>query len=60
MRNMLPIAESRRSFGVMPLVAGGVMGVERPGFSPANEDSGYPTQVAMALLFDSKTGVPLP
>lgn len=58
-RSMLTVEESRRYFGVMPVVAGDVMGVKCVSFYPGNERSSYPTHMAMILLFDSKTGMPL-
>jgi ornithine cyclodeaminase/alanine dehydrogenase-like protein (mu-crystallin family) len=58
-RMVLPVEEGRRYFGVMPAVAGDVMGAKLVSFYPGNERTPYPTHNGTIVLFDARTGVPL-
>jgi ornithine cyclodeaminase/alanine dehydrogenase-like protein (mu-crystallin family) len=57
-RSVLAVEEGRRYFGVMPAVAGDVMGAKLVSFYPVNENAGVPTHHATIVLFDARTGVP--
>src|SRR4029434_8209005 len=56
MRLILPVAEHKGFFGVMP-ACGGALGAKLVTFYPNNE--GIPTHHAMILLFRPETGEPL-
>ena len=58
-RTVLPIEESKRYFGLMPAIAGDVMGLKAVTFYPVNAGTEIPTHQAMILLFDIATGEPL-
>src|SRR5437016_2762442 len=58
-RNMLTIEEGQRYLGIMPAVAGDVMGAKLVSFFPQNAATGIPTHMAMIVLFSSQTGEPL-
>lgn len=58
-RTMLTIEETRRYFGIMPAVAGTVMGAKLVSFYPGNAGSGEPTHFAMIMLFETGHGRPL-
>ena len=57
-RSVLAVEEGRRYFGVMPAVAGDVMGAKLVSFYPVNESAGVPTHHATIVLFDARTGIP--
>ncbi len=57
-RSVLTVEEGRRYFGVMPAIAGDVMGAKLVSFYPVNENAGLPTHHAAIVLFDARTGVP--
>ncbi len=56
-RLVLPVAEHKGFFGVMPAFGGGALGAKLVTFYPNNE--GIPTHHAMILLFRPETGEPL-
>ncbi len=56
-RLVLPVAEHKGFFGVMPACGGGALGAKLVTFYPNNE--GIPTHHAMILLFRPETGEPL-
>jgi ornithine cyclodeaminase/alanine dehydrogenase-like protein (mu-crystallin family) len=58
-RNMLTIEESRRYFGLMPVVADDAMGAKLISFYPGNAGTGVATHLAMIALFRPDTGEPL-
>jgi ornithine cyclodeaminase/alanine dehydrogenase-like protein (mu-crystallin family) len=58
-RTILEVEPQRRFFGVMPAVAGDVMGLKAVSFYPANRERNIPTHHATILLFDARTGEPL-
>lgn len=58
-RTVLPVEEGRKYFGIMPAVAGDVMGAKLVSFYPGNERTAYPTHNGTIVLFDAHTGVPL-
>jgi ornithine cyclodeaminase/alanine dehydrogenase-like protein (mu-crystallin family) len=58
-RTILPIEEHLRYLGIMPAVAGDVMGAKLVSFYPGNEGTPYPTHNGTILLLDTRTGVPL-
>src|SRR5581483_4543064 len=57
-RSVLTVEEGRRYFGVMPAIAGDVMGAKLVSFYPANDGAGLPTHHGTIALFDARTGVP--
>ncbi len=57
-RSVLAVEEGRRYFGVMPAIAGDVMGAKLVTFYPVNEGAGLPTHHGTIVLFDARTGVP--
>ena len=58
-RTVLTVEEDRRYLGIMPAVAGDVMGAKLVSFYPANEGTEFPTHNGTILLLDARTGVPL-
>jgi ornithine cyclodeaminase/alanine dehydrogenase-like protein (mu-crystallin family) len=58
-RSVLTIEEGRRYIGVMPAVAGDVMGVKFVTFYPANAGTGRHTHNATIVLYRTDTGLPL-
>lgn len=56
-RLVLPVAEHKGFFGVMPAFGGGALGAKLVTFYPNNE--GIPTHHAMIMLFRPETGEPL-
>lgn len=58
-RTVLTIEERRRYVGLMPAVAGAVMGLKYVTFYPANADRGVPTHNATILLYRTDNGLPL-
>lgn len=58
-RSMLTIEESRRYFGLMPVVADDAMGAKLISFYPGNAGTGVATHLAMIALFRPDTGEPL-
>src|SRR5271169_3101507 len=58
-RNMLTIEEDKRYLGIMPAVAEEAMGLKLVSFYPGNAGTGFPTHLAMILLFRPDTGEPL-
>lgn len=58
-RNVLTVEENRRYLGLMPAIAGDVMGVKFVTFYPANAAIGIPTHHATILLYRTATGEPL-
>jgi ornithine cyclodeaminase/alanine dehydrogenase-like protein (mu-crystallin family) len=58
-RQMLPVEQERRYFGVMPAVTAEVMGAKLVSFYPGNAGSAIPTHHAMIVLFRADTGEPL-
>lgn len=59
MRTVLTLEERRRYVGLMPVVAGAVMGMKYVTFYPVNADAGLPTHNATILLYRTNTGLPL-
>src|SRR5215472_3437764 len=58
-RNMLTIEEGKRFLGIMPAVAEDGMGAKLVCFFPKNAGTNVPTHLAMIMLFEPETGVPL-
>jgi thiomorpholine-carboxylate dehydrogenase len=58
-RNMLTIEEGKRFLGIMPAVAENGMGAKLVCFFPKNAGTNVPTHLAMIVLFEPETGVPL-
>ncbi|MBV8198395.1 MAG: NAD(P)-binding domain-containing protein [Candidatus Eremiobacteraeota bacterium] len=58
-RNILTIEERRRYLGIMPAVAGDVMGCKFVTFYPVNAERDLPTHQATILLYDTQSGRPL-
>ncbi|MBV8373676.1 MAG: ornithine cyclodeaminase family protein [Candidatus Eremiobacteraeota bacterium] len=58
-RSILTIEEHRRYLGIMPAVAGDVMGAKLVSFYPGNERTPNPTHNGVIVLLDTRTGVPL-
>jgi thiomorpholine-carboxylate dehydrogenase len=58
-RTVLTLEERRRYVGLMPVVAGAVMGIKYVTFYPINADAGLPTHNATILLYRTDTGLPL-
>jgi thiomorpholine-carboxylate dehydrogenase len=58
-RSIITIAENERYLGLMPAVAGDVMGLKAVSFYPANEGTSVPTHLAVILLMRTDTGEPL-
>jgi ornithine cyclodeaminase/alanine dehydrogenase-like protein (mu-crystallin family) len=58
-RTILTIEQRRRYFGIMPAVAGDVMGVKCVSFYPANAGSEFPTHDATVVLYSTDNGRPL-
>jgi len=58
-RTIVPIEERRRYLGIMPAVAGDVMGVKFVTFYPVNAERDLPTHNATILLYSTDTGQPL-
>jgi thiomorpholine-carboxylate dehydrogenase len=58
-RTVLTIEEGRRYLGLMPAIAGDVMGLKFVTFYPANAGTGVPTHNATILLYSTGTGEPL-
>jgi thiomorpholine-carboxylate dehydrogenase len=59
LRTVLTIEESQRYVGIMPAIAGGVMGLKFVTFYPRNARAGIPTHHATILLFRADTGEPV-
>ena len=59
LRTVLTIEARRRYLGLMPAVAGDVMGIKFVTFYPANADTEIPTHNATILLYRTDTGEPL-
>src|SRR3979411_176966 len=58
-RNMITIEEGKRFLGIMPAVAEDAMGAKLVCFFPKNAGSQIPTHLAMIMLFQPETGLPL-
>lgn len=58
-RTVLRVAGRERFFGIMPAIAGDVMGVKAVAFYPENAVRALPTHQATILLFGAETGEPL-
>jgi thiomorpholine-carboxylate dehydrogenase len=58
-RTGLTIEEQRRYVGVMPAVAGDVMGLKFVSFYPVNAGTAFPTHNATIVLYRTETGQPL-
>jgi len=58
-RNLIPIEEGKRFFGIMPAVSENAMGAKLVCFYPKNAGTAVPTHLAMIALFDPATGQPL-
>jgi ornithine cyclodeaminase/alanine dehydrogenase-like protein (mu-crystallin family) len=58
-REVIAIEEQRRYVGIMPAVAGDVMGLKFVSFYPVNAGTGHPTHQATILLYSTETGSPL-
>jgi len=58
-RTVLPIEEHKRYFGIMPAVAGDVMGAKLVAFYPGNENTEFHTHNGTIVIFDARNGVPL-
>jgi thiomorpholine-carboxylate dehydrogenase len=58
-RSVLRVGERDRFFGIMPAIAGDVMGLKAVTFYPDNADRGVPTHQGTVLLFRTETGEPL-
>ncbi|HTU83255.1 MAG TPA: NAD(P)-binding domain-containing protein [Candidatus Acidoferrales bacterium] len=58
-RTVLTVEENRRYVGIMPAVAGDVMGLKFVTFYPANANTDVPTHDATILLNRTDTGEPL-
>lgn len=58
-RTILEIEERRRYLGIMPAVAGDVMGVKFVSFYPVNAATQFPTHQATILLYRTDNGQPL-
>ncbi|MBV9233679.1 MAG: NAD(P)-binding domain-containing protein [Candidatus Eremiobacteraeota bacterium] len=58
-RDILTIEEGHKYLGMMPAVAGDVMGLKFVTFYPVNATVGLPTHHATILLYDTGTGRPL-
>ena len=59
LRTVLTVTEGKRFFGIMPAVAGDVMGLKAVTFYPNNHELGIPTHNGTILLFRTDTGEPL-
>ncbi|HLJ70784.1 MAG TPA: ornithine cyclodeaminase family protein, partial [Roseiarcus sp.] len=59
LRTVLTVNEGKRFFGIMPAVAGDVMGLKAVTFYPNNQELGIPTHNGTILLFRTDTGEPL-
>jgi ornithine cyclodeaminase/alanine dehydrogenase-like protein (mu-crystallin family) len=58
-RNVLTIEDGRRYLGIMPAVAGDVMGVKFVAFYPVNAGTEHPTHNATIVLHRTDTAEPL-
>jgi ornithine cyclodeaminase/alanine dehydrogenase-like protein (mu-crystallin family) len=58
-RNMIPVEEGQRYFGIMPAVTRDAMGLKAVTFYPVNATAGVPTHHAIIVLFRPDTGKPL-
>lgn len=58
-RTVLRAGKANRFFGIMPAIAGEVMGVKAVTFYPDNAEHGLPTHQGTVLLFNANTGEPL-
>jgi thiomorpholine-carboxylate dehydrogenase len=58
-RSVLTIEPKLRYLGVMPAVAGSVMGVKVVSFYPKNAGTPVPTHLAIIVLFRTDTGEPI-
>ena len=58
-RSVLPVAEHRGFFGVMPAVYGGVMGAKLVTLYPGNAGTALPTHQGIIALLRATTGEPL-
>jgi thiomorpholine-carboxylate dehydrogenase len=58
-RNLIPIEEGKRFFGIMPAVSENAMGAKLVCFYPQNAGTDIPTHLAMIMLFEPKIGQPL-
>lgn len=58
-RTVLTVEERRRYVGLMPAVAGDVMGLKYVTFYPVNAEAGLPTHNATILLYRTDNGLPL-
>lgn len=58
-RTVLPIEERRKYLGIMPAVAGDVMGAKFVTFYPVNAERELPTHHATIVLYDTDSGRPL-
>ena len=58
-RSVLTIEARRRYLGIMPAVAGDVMGLKFVTFYPVNEGTALPTHNATIVLYRTDTGQPL-
>jgi ornithine cyclodeaminase/alanine dehydrogenase-like protein (mu-crystallin family) len=58
-RTVLTIEERQRYLGLMPAVAGDVMGLKFVSFYPANAGTAFPTHQATIVLYRTDNGQPL-
>jgi len=58
-RTILTVEERRRYLGIMPAVAGDVMGAKFVTFYPVNAERDLPTHQATIVLYDTDSGRPL-
>jgi ornithine cyclodeaminase/alanine dehydrogenase-like protein (mu-crystallin family) len=58
-RTVLTIEDGRRYLGIMPSVAGDVMGLKFVTFYPVNAERGLTTHNATVLLYNTESGAPL-
>lgn len=58
-RQVITVEEYQRYVGIMPAVAGDVMGLKFVSFYPVNAGTSHPTHQATILLYRTDTGTPL-
>jgi ornithine cyclodeaminase/alanine dehydrogenase-like protein (mu-crystallin family) len=58
-RQVITIEEQQRYVGIMPAVAGDVMGLKFVSFYPVNAGTEHPTHQGTILLYSTRTGSPL-
>src|SRR5438874_5472539 len=58
-RSVIKVDPPGGFFGMMPALAADGLGIKLVTFYPPNADRGMPTHMAMIMLFERETGIPL-